>query len=332
MSYLMFEAWARVKNLRSWDRYLAIGEWFGGKVVRNLPKLVRCDSEHPVVFAYSYSASGIFPTAKKLGCRTVLGQIDPGIEEERILIELYQRAGLRPFPVAPKEYWDKWRFECELSDIIMVNSEWSHQCLVKAGIEESKIRIVELAYERLDPIREESGSLPDEFTDARPLRILFLGQVIARKGMLELAKAIELLRNEPVEWTIVGGGDLDDNQLFHSNPSVRRMKQVSRHQVEQYYSQADLFILPTHSDGYAITLLEAASLGLPIISSRNCGQVVKHMENGCVLEAVTPDAICKVVRHLMENPWEISRMRQNQLQRRLRTIDDLGSDLASLFA
>jgi glycosyltransferase involved in cell wall biosynthesis len=329
--YLLFEAWARIQKLRSWDRYLAIGDWFGKNVVQRLPSLLGNFSDQPAVFAYSYSASGIFPSAKKLGCKTVLGQIDPGIEEERILVDLHRRAGLPPFPVAPRAYWDRWRQECDMSDIIMVNSMWSHQCLLKEGIDESKIRVVELAYEREQRSTDRLREFPKEFTESRPLRILFLGQVNVRKGVLELAKAMELLRNDPVEWTIVGSGSLDETQLFTPSSSVRRVKQVSRLEVENYYSQADVFILPTHSDGYAITLLEAASWGLPIISSRHCGQVVQPMENGLLLNSVTPEAIVDAVRYFLGNPSAIETMSSVQSQRRMRTIDQLGRDLASLF-
>ncbi len=332
LNYLLFEAWAKIRGLTSWNRNLAIGEWFGRNVTQQLPRLVENCSESPVVFAYSYSASEIFPMAKKLGCKTVLGQIDPGIEEERILIDLHKRAGLRPFPAAPAEYWDKWRRECDLADIVIVNSAWSHRYLVKVGIDQSKIRIVELAYERLNPESNEPRQFAEEFTRSRPLRILFLGQVNVRKGILELVEAIDLLQNEPVEWTIVGDGDLDELKLFRARPNVRRVNQVSRHEVERYYSQADVFILPTHSDGFAITLLEAASVGLPIISSRYCGQVVKHMENGLLLDSVSPEAICNAVRQLLADPSEVARMSQIQTKRRLRTIDDLGSELTSLFS
>ncbi len=329
--YLLFEAWAKLQKLRSWDRYLAIGDWFGKSVVQRLPRLLEGFSDRPALFAYSYSASGIFETAKKLGCRTVLGQIDPGIEEERILVDLHRRAGLPPFPVAPRTYWDKWRHECDSSDIIVVNSKWSYECLLKEGIDESKIRVVELAYEREPRLPISPRVFAKEFTKSRPLRVLFLGQVNVRKGILELAQAIDLLRDEPVEWTIVGGGTLDESKLFQPGSSVRRLKQVSRREVENYYSQADIFILPTHSDGYAITLLEAASWGLPIISSRHCGQVVDHGDNGLLLDDVTPQSIGKAVQQLLTNPTDLARMSEIQSRRRSRTIETLGSELASLF-
>jgi glycosyltransferase involved in cell wall biosynthesis len=331
LRYLLFESWARIQRLRSWDRYLAIGDWFGKNVVQRLPELIQSFSDRPAVFAYSYSASEIFPTAKKLGCKTILGQIDPGIEEERILVELHRRAGLEPFPAAPRDYWDRWRRECDLSDIIMVNSNWSYECLLKEGIDDSKIRIVELAYERGQPATSVHRSFVEKFTKSRPLRILFLGQVNVRKGILEIADAIELLRNEPVEWTIVGGGSLDETRLFKAGSPIRRVQQVSRREVENYYSQADVFILPTHSDGYAITLLEAASWGLPIISSRHCGQVVQHLENGLILDTVTSETICKAVRQLLTSPSELARMSELQSRRKARTIENLSGELALLF-
>ncbi len=113
----------------------------------------------PVLFAYSYAALEPFRVAKARGWRTVLGQIDPGPAEERIVAELLagkgdrphlarpvkgtvpfllaQKSGQSPFSggwqPAPREYWDKWREECELADTIMVNSQWSRQALSERG-------------------------------------------------------------------------------------------------------------------------------------------------------------------------------------------------------
>ena len=59
---------------------------------------------------------------------------------------------------------------------------------------------------------------------------------------------------------------------------------VTRKQAAEFYRDADVFILPTLSDGFAITQLEAQAHGLPVIASKNCGKVVENGVNGIILD------------------------------------------------
>jgi glycosyltransferase involved in cell wall biosynthesis len=65
---------------------------------------------------------------------------------------------------------------------------------------------------------------------------------------------------------------------------------ATRKQAAEFYRDADVFILPTLSDGFAITQLEAQAHGLPIIASRCCGNVVENGINGIILDE--PSAAC----------------------------------------
>ena len=71
---------------------------------------------------------------------TVLGQIDPGPAEERIVSELCLRNG-RPianWQRVPTSYWETWREECDLCDRIVVNSAWSRKALIERGCARGK--------------------------------------------------------------------------------------------------------------------------------------------------------------------------------------------------
>ena len=90
--------------------------------------------------------------------------------------------------------------------------------------------------------------------------------------------------------------------------NVERVGPVSRSVVEMYYRQADLFILPTHSDGFAITQLEALARGLPVIASRQCGDVVVDGHNGRLIDVVTTDGIEEQVRWALDHPQALAEM------------------------
>jgi glycosyltransferase involved in cell wall biosynthesis len=80
------------------------------------------------------------------------------------------------------------------------------------------------------------------------------------------------------------------------------MGPVTRDRVGEVYSGADVFIFPTHSDGFGLTQLEAQAWRLPVIASRSCGDVVMDGDNGILLDAVTPEGIRGSLMHCLKNP------------------------------
>ena len=98
----------------------------------------------------------------------------------------------------------------------------------------------------------------------------------------------------------------------------------------QYYQQSDVFILPTHSDGFGLTLLEAAAFGLPIIASPFCGEVVHNGVNGLVIPEVSAEAIVESVASMIDDPAMVQKFHDHQLGHEFRTIDDLADDLMEI--
>ena len=193
----------------------------------------------------------------------------------------------------PGSYWETWREECGLADRIIVNSAWSRQALINEGIPGEKICVVPLAYDPPDEASRVRRVYPKSFTPARPLRVLFLGSLIPRKGIYEMLEATTLLKSAAVEFWLVGAGI--EPTAHAESPHIHWIGPVPRKKVHDFYRHADVFILPTHSDGFGLTQLEAMAWGAPVITSKNCGEVVSHKSNGLVLPAVTAEAIAEAI-------------------------------------
>jgi glycosyltransferase involved in cell wall biosynthesis len=143
----------------------------------------------------------------------------------------------------------------------------------------------------------------------RPLRVLFLGQVILRKGIIRLLEAAQILRDQPVEFWIVGPLLIDSHQW--SLPNVRWLGSVPRSATAQYYQQADVFLFPTLSDGFGLTQLEAQAWQLPLIASQFCGDVVKDQVNGLVLSDVSGVAIAQAIAKYLQAPKTLKQHSEN---------------------
>jgi glycosyltransferase involved in cell wall biosynthesis len=330
VSALCHQGHLKLRRRGLWQTNVSVNDWFQRKVCRVLPALVDAASAPITVFAYSYAAREIFRVAKTLGCRTILGQIDPGPAEMRIVKAIERRYCDLQSEWPDQMYWDNWRSECDQADAIVVNSEWSRLGLLNENISADRVHIVPLAYDGVDSPFTHTREIPDCFGFYRPLRVLFLGQVIPRKGALELAEAIQLLAKRPVAWFIVGHGPPDLLARFRGLPRTTVTGAVSRNQAAGYYQQADVFILPTHSDGFALTQLEAQSFGLPVIASGNCGDVVSHGNNGLRLPDVSAGSIVDSVEQLLQSPQLLQSLASNCRVEARFSLDALGEQMIRL--
>lgn len=305
------EGRARLPGAASgWHKIMADNAWFERQAVAALATgNLLAGAVKPVVFAYSYAALGILQAAKAAGCVTVLGQIDPAVAEEDIVAALPQSAGT--FQRTPPGYWPRWRQECALADHIVVNSAWSRDGLVQAGIDAAKLHVVPLAYAA--PAPPHRPVVPAAFTAQRPLKVLFLGSLIARKGIHEVIGAARQLADEPVEFHLVGpGGDALQGEMAGLSQVIDHGP-VPRGEVARHFVAADLFVLPTHSDGFALTQLEAQAHGLPVIASRRCGDVVQDEVNGTLLPEISAEALAAAVRGYLADPARLAAQGQAAL-------------------
>lgn len=267
-------------------------ELFQSAAVRMLAAQTRGTIRERILFSYSNTALKVFRHAKSRGWATVLGQVDPGPEEHRIIAEEQQRYPLldtiwRP---APASYWDAWWEEISLAERIIINSEWSRECLLKVGVPADKLEIVPLVYEGLPPPPRPRRR------DGAPLQVLFLGQITLRKGIARLLDAMRLLIDEPIELILAGPTWISPS--VWDGLKVRWLGPVPRSEVNSIYDAADLLILPTLSDGFALTQLEALARGVPVLASKHCGAAVIPGQNGWILDDLEPLTIASQLKSL----------------------------------
>ena len=298
---LAFEAASKLLKRDPWSTITHRNRLFQKEAIRRLPTILSQPDTPTTLFSYSYAALELFREAKRRGWQTVLGQIDPGPREDALVQRLraqhpeWQESSERaPLP----GYWESWREECSLADRILVNSEWSRTLLIEEGVAPSKIEIIPLALGK-PPVSPSASSTDPNAPPTLPLKLLFLGQAILRKGIHDLVEVARTLDPETWRVEVVGPhGRLPDNLP----PSIHFHGSVPRSEAREWYANADLFVLPTHSDGFALTQLEAMSHGLPVIATPCCGEVVKEGVNGWLIPSGDPQALSDRLRRIQENP------------------------------
>jgi glycosyltransferase involved in cell wall biosynthesis len=140
--------------------------------------------------------------------------------------------------------------------------------------------------------------------------VLFLGQVTIRKGVVELIEAAELLRGEPVQFIVAGPMLMQIPEAARQHPQITWAGPVPGTGIAKWFAQADVLILPTHSDGFGLTQLEALGHHVPVIATTHCGRVVEDGVNGIVLQEVSGHAIAGAIRRLLDQPDLLPQLRE----------------------
>ena len=314
-----------------YSEFLRIGSRFGKKVRSSLARRREQHWENTIFFGYDTGFLQAAAWAKDQGAACIVGQMDPSrTEVEMVREEEKLWPGWTKTPIlVPEEYFAWRKAEWALADAIMVNSQWTLDALVQQGVPVDKIHIVPLAYETEDS--SEKASPPPVKPDSEPLRVLFLGQVNLRKGIQYLLEAAKLLKTENIEIDIAGPIAIADQFVVKAPPNVRFHGAVTRDRVREFYNRADVFVLPTISDGFALTQLEAMAHGLPVITTPNCGRVVTEGVDGFIVPPRNATALADRLKTLLEDPERLQAMRESaQLAVTRFNLDHLDKNLRAL--
>ncbi len=109
-----------------------------------------------------------------------------------------------------------------------------------------------------------------------PVQILYLGQLIERKGVDILLRALGTLADLNWALTVIGGGDQKDAltalaEELRLEGRVTFLPSLENEAAMQQMAQSDVFVLPSRHDGWGVVVNEALLRGVPVICSDRCG-------------------------------------------------------------
>ncbi|MGH8217866.1 MAG: glycosyltransferase family 4 protein [Steroidobacteraceae bacterium] len=140
-------------------------------------------------------------------------------------------------------------------------------------------------------------------------RILFLGQLHAEKGVLDLVRALAAIADRFPHTALLcaGSGAASKVEALARElgvaPSVHCPGWLEQDAKGRALAAADLFVLPSYTEGLPMALLEAMSWGLPVIASPVGGipQVIRHEENGLLVPAGDVAGLSRALARLLSD-------------------------------
>lgn len=263
-----------------------------------------------VVLGYTAANLEQLRLAKNRGARGLHVQVDPGLDwyqtrqaEQQAYPEVEEK------PEMPDgSFFDRVKDEWAQATQVIVHSEHSKRALVGQGVSENKCIVVPPAFCRI------SADRPKEFKPGEKLKVLFVGNHCLAKGFHYYAQAARVAP-AGMEFHSAGRIMLKDAYRADAAMHVRMHGKLTQAAVWKLMAASDVLVFPTLSDGFGLVQLEAMSLGLPVVSTFACGDVVRDGVDGLKIPSRDFDAINAALVRLMEMPNLRARMSAAALER-----------------
>lgn len=159
-----------------------------------------------------------------------------------------------------------------------------------------------------------------------------VGRLVVEKGYREVLQAAELLRGAPVavRMVLVGPEEPDkadslsaaELERARATPGVTLLGY--RDDMERLYSAFDIFVLPSHREGFPRAAMEAAACGLAVVATdvRGCREVVDHARTGLLVPVRSPRWLASAICELAGDPERRRRLGAAGARKARRDFDD----------
>ncbi len=142
--------------------------------------------------------------------------------------------------------------------------------------------------------------------EAAPLRILFVGQAVERKGLSVLLRAFEALRDHvPATLTLVGACAEEVAHMTLDDRGIEALGKVSEDRKLAELSRADVLCAPSlHGESFGMVLTEGLAAGTPVLASDIPGyrDVLRDGVDGQLVPPGNPLALAEALRRLALEP------------------------------
>jgi glycosyltransferase involved in cell wall biosynthesis len=183
---------------------------------------------------------------------------------------------------------------CLVSDFIIVAGEAvADEVTAIHGFPRDRIAVVPLGVK---------DSLFEVQNDPVEGRVLFAGTCCLWKGIHYFAMAAEALidRGHRYEFRVAG----NVTRMIRAQPSCRHLHfldRIPRGEIQHEYESADVLVFPTLADSFGMVQLEAMAAGIPVVTTRTAGSVVRHGIDGFIVPERDPHALADATSQIVED-------------------------------
>ncbi|MGD9129915.1 MAG: glycosyltransferase family 4 protein [Candidatus Woesebacteria bacterium] len=186
--------------------------------------------------------------------------------------------------------------------------------------------------------RRSKNSIKRKYKIKQKKVVYFNGQLIKRKGLLELLASFKDKKLANIALVITGDGPLKSQVkvAVKNQNNIYYLGYLRQNHLAKVYSIADYFILPSYEETWGLVLIEALASSLPIICSQFVGasELLKEKENGIFIKQVTSKQITKAIIDLInqgDRKYKKIARANHQLAIKKLSYDDIAKEFTNVF-
>jgi len=168
------------------------------------------------------------------------------------------------------------------------------------------------AGDRFDPKQIDTIDMVTRAQDSGPLRLIFLGNLIPRKGLHTLIESISQLEQGYCILEVVGGFDANSGytqrifqQVKHAGleASIRFHGAQSDEALVNLLENSQVLVVPSSFEGFGIVYLEGMGFGLPAIGTTQgaASEIIVHGETGYLIKPEDSAGLAILLKYLCQD-------------------------------
>ena len=220
--------------------------------------------------------------------------------QEQLMAEEHKRLGLPWRPFHGREVKRRVT-EVEEADYVLLPSRFVARSLLAKGIPSE--RLLRVPY-RMENIPGSTSAISPKTVDDGTFRVLYVGSISVRKGLVYLIEAFRQLKHPKKELWLVGPMSTPSGLENISLPEgTKFFGPLKGDALKQAYTSATVFCLPSIEDGFGLVVNEALIYGLPVVTTENTGaeELLSDGKGGTVVPIRDSSAIADYFTRLAED-------------------------------
>lgn len=198
-------------------------------------------------------------------------------------------------------------------------SEYNYKFLIQKGINPQKLKIVRCG------IDTKNRQFTPKSALGKPLKIGSLGRLVEKKGMDDLIIAVSKLHKKGTDFCLEIGGEgtlYDDLKKlvkeYDVSSKIKFKGVIPNDKVDAWLKELDLFVLACKEDssgdkdGIPVVLMEAMSIGVPVLSTEISGipELIQNEKSGFLAKPNDPESLANTISRVLSLSNSISMITQ----------------------
>ncbi len=216
------------------------------------------------------------------------------------------------------------RLSCYLATDIVAVSHGIKKSMAANNITQKEIKIIANG--------SANGIIPDHFSKAalpntnlretygiqkNSMVFGFVGRIVKDKGINELVTAFLKVHKKYahtklllVGWYEENLDPLDPAILLEINNNPNIIAVGAQADVRPFLTLMDVFVFPSYREGFGVSIMEAAAMELPVISSNisGCNELIEDGYNGILVTPKSENSLKQTMIYVLEHPEELQKM------------------------